>query len=277
MHTLNPNVLKNQIRQIEPYCVTNRLEIDSWKSYTGMHVSPNNIVLDENPPIQMYLGDRWKVGYDETRYFESEITVPAEFEGKKVYLSIDFGGEAIVRINGQIVGAVSSEENFGWVHRTEILFKDGVKAGEKLNIQVEGAVNCAGFCDRAIAGAKYMEYTLNKAELIAVDRLTESYWFDISPAWDTYAHCEEEYVKSRRLSLPFLRRSMFFGARLKKSTTPPPVKSLWQVTATLTLRGSGRLGRLQERRQEHSRTILHLWTTIPTSSSLRVRRFSMIL
>ena len=80
MHTLNPNVLKNQIRQIEPYCVTNRLEIDSWKSYTGMHVSPNNIVLDENPPIQMYLGDRWKVGYDETRYFESEITVPAEFE-----------------------------------------------------------------------------------------------------------------------------------------------------------------------------------------------------
>ena len=59
MHTLNPNVLKNQIRQIEPYCVTNRLEIDSWKSYTGMHVSPNNIVLDENPPIQMYLGDRW--------------------------------------------------------------------------------------------------------------------------------------------------------------------------------------------------------------------------
>ena len=51
MHTLNPNVLKNQIRQIEPYCVTNRLEIDSWKSYTGMHVSPNNIVLDENPPF----------------------------------------------------------------------------------------------------------------------------------------------------------------------------------------------------------------------------------
>lgn len=197
MHTLNPNVLKNQIRQIEPYCVTNRLEIDSWKSYTGMHVSPNNIVLDENPPIQMYLGDRWKVGYDETRYFESEITVPAEFEGKKVYLSIDFGGEAIVRINGQIVGAVSSEENFGWVHRTEILFKDGVKAGEKLNIQVEGAVNCAGFCDRAIAGAKYMEYTLNKAELIAVDRLTESYWFDISTAWDAYEHCEDEYVKSR--------------------------------------------------------------------------------
>ena len=174
MHTLNPNVLKNQIRQIEPYCVTNRLEIDSWKSYTGMHVSPNNIVLDENPPIQMYLGDRWKVGYDETRYFEAEFTVPAEFEGKKVYLSIDFGGEAIVRINGQIVGAVSSRENSGWVHRTEILFKDGVKAGEKLSIQVEGAVDCGGFCDFARAGAKSHEYTLKKAELITVDKLTES-------------------------------------------------------------------------------------------------------
>ncbi len=197
MHTLIPNVLKNQIKQIEPYCVTDRFEIDSWKSYTGMHVSPNNIVLDKNPPIQMRLGDRWKVGYDETRYFEAEITVPAEFEGKKVYLSIDFGGEALVRINGQIVGAVSSRENSGWVHRTEILFKNGVKTGEKLNIQVEGAVDCAGFCDFARAGAKNHEYTLKKAELIAVDKLTESYWFDISTAWDAYEQCEDEYVKSR--------------------------------------------------------------------------------
>ncbi len=52
MHTLNPNVLKNQIRQIEPYCVTNRLEIDSRKSYTGMHVSPTLIQREVHPPIE---------------------------------------------------------------------------------------------------------------------------------------------------------------------------------------------------------------------------------
>lgn len=131
MHTLNPKVLHNQIKQIEPYCVTERLVIEEWKSYTGMHVSPNNIVLDGNPAVNLRLGERWRVGYDETRYFEADVTVPDSFEGKKDYLTIDFGGEALVRINGKIVGAVSSRENSGWVHRTEILFKDGLKPGEK--------------------------------------------------------------------------------------------------------------------------------------------------
>ncbi|MEE1246954.1 MAG: glycoside hydrolase family 38 C-terminal domain-containing protein [Acutalibacteraceae bacterium] len=197
MHTLNPRVLHNQIKQIEPYAVTDRLVIGRWRSYTGMHVSPNNIVLDDKPPVTLGLGDRWNVGYDETRYFEAEITVPSNFEGKKVYLSIDFGGEALVRINGEIVGAVSSRENSGWVHRTEILFKDGVKTGEKLSIQIEGTVDCAGFCNNAMAGEKYMEYRMKKAELIAVDKLTESYWYDISTAWDAYENCEDQYVKSR--------------------------------------------------------------------------------
>lgn len=196
-HTLNPRVLHNQIIQIEPYCVTDRLTIGRWNSYTGMHVSPNNIVLDDKPSINIGLGERWRVGYDETRYFEADVVVPECFGGKKVYLSIDFGGEALVRINGEIVGAVSSRENSGWVHRTEILFKDGVKPGEKLHIQVEGTVDTAAFCNWATKGKKFMEYTLTKAELIAVDKLTESYWYDITTAWDTYQNCEDDYVKTR--------------------------------------------------------------------------------
>ena len=230
MHTLNPKVLHNQIKQIESYCVTDRLEIDSWKSYTGMHVSPNNIVLDDNPPVQMYLGERWRIGYDETRYFEADVTVPDSFDGKKVYLTIDFGGEALVRINGKIVGAVSSRENSGWVHRKEILFKDGLKPGEKLHIQVEGAVDCAGFCDFASAGAKYMEYVLKQAELTVVDRLTESYWFDISTAWDAYENCEDPYVKTRLFNAmddSVHRLDFDLGGEAFIASVPSAVNVLW--------------------------------------------------
>ena len=230
MHTLNPRVLHNQIKQIEPYAVTDRLVIGRWRSYTGMHVSPNNIVLDDKPPVTLGLGDRWNVGYDETRYFEAEITVPSNFEGKKVYLSIDFGGEALVRINGEIVGAVSSRENSGWVHRTEILFKDGVKTGEKLNIQIEGTVDCAGFCNNAMAGEKYMEYRMKKAELIAVDKLTESYWFDISTAWDAYENCEDQYVKSRLFNAmddSVHQLDFDFGGEAFISSVPKAVNVLW--------------------------------------------------
>ena len=230
MHTLNPRVLHNQIKQIEPYAVTDRLVIGRWRSYTGMHVSPNNIVLDDKPPVTLGLGDRWNVGYDETRYFEAEITVPSNFEGKKVYLSIDFGGEALVRINGEIVGAVSSRENSGWVHRTEILFKDGVKTSEKLNIQIEGTVDCAGFCNNAMAGEKYMEYRMKKAELIAVDKLTESYWFDISTAWDAYENCEDQYVKSRLFNAmddSVHQLDFDFGGEAFIASVPKAVNVLW--------------------------------------------------
>ena len=230
MHTLNPRVLHNQIKQIEPYAVTDRLVIGRWRSYTGMHVSPNNIVLDDKPPVTLGLGDRWNVGYDETRYFEAEITVPSNFEGKKVYLSIDFGGEALVRINGEIVGAVSSRENSGWVHRTKILFKDGVKTGEKLNIQIEGTVDCAGFCNNAMAGEKYMEYRMKKAELIAVDKLTESYWFDISTAWDAYENCEDQYVKSRLFNAmddSVHQLDFDFGGEAFIASVPKAVNVLW--------------------------------------------------
>ena len=197
MQTINPYILNDLVKQIEPYVVTDTFVIDEWLSHTGIHESPNNIVSDGNPPQTMHLGDRWKVGYDETRYFEADVIVPDYLAGKKVYLSIDFGGEALVRINGEIVGAVSSRENSGWVHRTEILFKDKFKGGEKLSIQVEGAVDCASFCNRAIAGEKQLEYTLKKAELVAVNEKAESYWYDISTAHEVYECCEDEYIKSR--------------------------------------------------------------------------------
>ncbi|MBP9989494.1 MAG: alpha-mannosidase, partial [Ruminococcus sp.] len=194
---INPRVLKYQISRIEPYIYTDSFVIEKWDSYTGMHVSPNNIVLDDAPHTQMCLGDWWKAGYDETRYFEATVTVPDYLAGKKVYLTIDFGGEALVRINGNIVGAVSSRANSGWVHRTEILFKEPFMGGEVLNIQVEGTVDTAAFCNTAIAGGKFMEYKMVKSELVAVDPVAEKYWFDLNAAYGVYETTDDEYVKSR--------------------------------------------------------------------------------
>lgn len=230
MRTINPRVLENLIKQIEPYTVTDEFVINEWESYTGMHVSPNNIVLDGNEKTVMRLGDRWKVGYDETRYFEAEVTVPDTLAGKKVYLSIDFGGEALVRINGEIVGAVSSRENTGWVHRTEILFKEPFKGGEKLSIQIEGTVDTAGFCGDAVAGKKYKEYQMLKSALIAVDEAAESYWFDIKTALDTYTYTDDEYVKSRlylAMDDSVHELDFDFGEEQFLKSVPAAAKTLW--------------------------------------------------
>lgn len=198
MHTENPRVLKNLInKHLSPYITEYALEIPEWKSYTGKHVEPNVIVRDDSPETVMRMGDRYNVGYDDTRYFEAEITVPDVFEGRKAYLTIDFGGEAIIRINGKIAGAVSSRENGGWVCRNDILFPEGLKAGEKLFIQCENTVDCGSFCDHAMAGEKYMTYTLSTAALRLINEEAEALYYDMTCAWEVYENTEDKYVAKR--------------------------------------------------------------------------------
>ena len=197
MHTENPRVLKNLIKQLAPYVEEQALEIPEWVSYTGVHVAPNRIELDGKPATVMRIGDRYDVGYDDTRYFEASVTVPEDFAGRKVYLVIDFGGEALVRINGAIVGAVSSRENHGWVGRDVILFPAPLKAGETLAIQLESTVDCGGFCDAAMAGATHMTYTLKTAKLSLINEAAESFDFDMRCAWDVYEKSEDRYVAKR--------------------------------------------------------------------------------
>lgn len=198
MPTENPRVLKNLINKfISPYIVEDRLVIREWDSYTGVHPAPGVIIPDNKPHETMRLGDRWRVGYDDTRFFEATITVPAPFAGRKCYLTIDFGGEAIVRINGRIVGAVSSRADSGWVGREEILFPAPFAGGETLDIQIEAAVDCGGFCDAAMDGAKYMTYTMAKAELQLINEDAEALYFDMTTAWDVYECSEDRYAAKR--------------------------------------------------------------------------------
>ena len=90
-HTFNPRVLKNLIKQLDGYVNEATVSIPEWDSYTGVHVRPAVIELDDAPRHKMRLGDRWSATLDTTRYFEAELTVPQELEDRKVYLTIDFG------------------------------------------------------------------------------------------------------------------------------------------------------------------------------------------
>lgn len=198
MHTQNPRVLENLIKkQLDKYVTEYALDIPEWTSHTGVHTAPNTIVPDEQPGTVMHMGDRYEIGYDGTRYFEATLTVPECFEGRKAYLTIDFGGEAIIRINGKIAGAVSSREGGGWVCRDDILFPEGLKAGEELFIQCENAVDCGSFCDHAMAGETHMTYTLKTAQLRLINEAAESFRYDIFTAWDVYKNTEDKYVAKR--------------------------------------------------------------------------------
>ena len=198
MRVYKPQVLKNLIRKyISPFIVEEKAVIGEWRSTAAVHPAPGVIVPDGRPAVTMRLGDYWRVGYDDTRFFEAEVTVPASFAGRRVYLCVDFGGEAIVRIGGKIVGAVSSRANSGWVGRNEVLFPQPLKAGETLAIQLEAAVDCGGFCDTAMAGGKYMTYEMKTAELQLINEDAEGLYFDLNCAFEIYERCTDPVTAKR--------------------------------------------------------------------------------
>ncbi len=235
-HTFNPRVLKNLIKQLAPYVTEAVFEIPEWISYTGIHTRPAVIELDGEPSSVMRKGDRWSAVLDTTRYFEAEFTVPQEMDGRKVYLTIDFGGEAIVRINGEIVGAVSSREASGWVGRTEILFDTPLKAGERLFIQVENAVDSGGYFNHAFPSKAPITYTLNEASFRVINEAAESICYDINCAWDVYEVTEDEYVKKRiynAIDTAIHKLDFDFGKERFYESIPEAEKSLWGSLAKI--------------------------------------------
>ncbi len=230
-HTFNPRVLKNLIKQLDSYVTETAVVIPEWDSYTGVHTRPAVIELDSAEKTKMCLGDRWSATLDTTRYFEAEFVVPEVLADRKVYLTIDFGGEAIIRINGEIAGAVSSREASGWVHRTDILFHRPLKTGEKLFIQVENAVDSGGYFNYAFPEKKPVTYTMNTASFRVINEAAEDINYDIKCAFDVYEVTEDEYVAKRlynAVDTAIHKLDFDFGKERFYESIPEAKKCLWE-------------------------------------------------
>ena len=195
MRTPKKRVLEHLIKQIPRYIVTDRVVLNEWSAVAGKHIAPGVFEKYPGEPKTVHLGDTWTTGYDETTWYSTTVSVPENMRGKKLYLVIDFGGEAIVRINGEIAGGVSSNMNAGWVHRDKIFFPDPLP--EVMNIEVEATVNSGGFCDTVLAGSYSIDYTLARAEIQAVDEVVESYYNDICIVSECIDNIEDDAVKAK--------------------------------------------------------------------------------
>ena len=186
-------ILGNLIKQVKGKIVTDTMNIPEWESRTGKHIEPGKFVYDDGLET-IRINDRWNAGYDDTRWFSAQAVIPQSMEGKKLYLRLNFGGEALVRIGGKIVGAISMGEN--WTDRDLILI-DELKAGDKLDIEVEATVNNGVFCDYAMAGQKYLTYTVETARIDAIHEETEQYYFDLNCAFESLEQIEDKVIYER--------------------------------------------------------------------------------
>ncbi len=179
MQTRKKTILDSLIKQIPPYIITDSVNIEKWTVKKGVHAEPGKFIYSDEPGVEMHLGDSWTSTYDDTVWFSSSLEIPKKLVSKKLYLQFDFGGEAIVRINGKIAGAVSSRMKSGWVHRDIIFLPDPLPKDRVLHIEIEATVNSGALCDVVLAGGDHIDYTMAIARLIAVDPVVESYYNDV--------------------------------------------------------------------------------------------------
>lgn len=197
MKTIKSRVLLDMIKQVPRFLITDICNIEEWKTVDGIHSDYGVFEKWESTEKTRKLGDTWETGYHRTTWFSADFTIPEQLVNKKLYLEINFGGEAIVRINEKIVGAVSSSMKSGWVNRDQIFLPVYSKAGETLHIEIEGALNSAGFCDYAMEGATTETYTMEKARIVAVDPVCESYIYDINTIWNSLSFVDDRYINAK--------------------------------------------------------------------------------
>ncbi len=196
MKTIKKGVLFDMIKQVPRFLITDVMNLEEWTATEGIHSDYGVFERWENTKTVKKLGDTWETGYHRTTWFETDVTITENLLNKKLYLEIDFGGEALVRIDDKIVGAVSSGMKFGWVNRDQI-FLPVFDECKTIHIEIESALNAAGFCDFAMEGATKETYILDKARIVAVDSVTESYIYDINTLWGALPFVEDRYINAK--------------------------------------------------------------------------------
>lgn len=230
MQTRKKEVLNHMIKQIPPFVVTDAVTIPTWSAAAGRHIGDGQFTRYPDAPKTLSLGDHWESSYDETVWFSAECVIPEPFVGRKMYLEFDFGGESIVRINGKIAGATSSDRS-GWVYRDKIFLPDPLPEDRILNIELESTINSGAFYDAVVfGGGSSITYTLSNARLICVDEATESYLCDVQNVWDALPQLADPAISARvyaalddslhRLDFDFDRETFY-------ASVPEAAKILW--------------------------------------------------
>ncbi len=173
MHTPKRAVLADLLKQFKKKIIKESLDIPVWTSRSGVYLGGGKYEYSDKVET-LHLGDSWSGYYDDSRTFSANVTVPEGFAHSRVYLNVDFGGEAMLRINGKTAGSFSSSMNNGWVHRDSLPLFD-LEAGQVLELDIEAGINNAGFCDHYLAGSRSITYTLAVGRLILVDEPTEKF------------------------------------------------------------------------------------------------------
>jgi len=196
MHYTSRVILDNKLQMLESMIYRDIHQIDNWETREVLYTEPLKFEpLDDWRPIR--IGEHWKACFDHSRFFRTQVTIPASFAGKQPLLVLNFGGEGQIRINGEIVSGVTSYEQGSFLGirlRTRVYIPEKYLPGDTIEIEAECSLNFLEFsCSLAPMPTyrDFAEYTFKTAFMAVADAELEGYCFDLccaAEAMDTFAN-----------------------------------------------------------------------------------------
>lgn len=199
MNFSKDRIITRKLSEIHALIHEDELLLPQWETKCGTYLGDSRYKDVEPNYSAISVGERWICCDDFTRWFRATVTVPKEFEGKLLALNLEFGGEGIVRVNGEIKSAITSYLVPNEATRTRVMLSDCAKAGETYLVEIEAHTNYMEFAHFRAQGDTSIEYIIRTANLVTINDAVEAYYFDLKTAFDamqTLRNPVEKIVKS---------------------------------------------------------------------------------
>jgi len=142
-------------------------DLDKWEVRHAVYYSHGKYRWQDPRWRKISIGDRWG-GEGLTGFFRRDFTVPQEFDGKPVSLDIFFGGDGVVRVDGEPFAGLEC------FHR-EVLLSESAEAGRTYRLELEISV------DHQVTPGPFHE--MHYAKAVSIDREVESFYWDFRSAF----------------------------------------------------------------------------------------------
>ncbi len=178
------SIIERKMKNLLAIMYDEYVQIPKWHASSAVFLR-EKCYADHKDVGVLSIGDSWTCYDTFTMWFKAEVTVPTSFEGKPLVLELDFGGEAIVRINGEIISALTSYLSPSVGTRTRVFVTASAVPETVYNIEIEAHLNYMEFSYYRRAGDTKIDYTIRTAAMASVNTTVEDYYFDLAVALDS--------------------------------------------------------------------------------------------
>ncbi|MGB2967005.1 MAG: hypothetical protein WBD14_06295, partial [Phycisphaerae bacterium] len=158
--------MEMRLAVVEERMVDRRMAIPDWKIREAVYLAPGKYDYLDKRWRPIGVGDRWGAA-GRSAFFRRRLRLPADFRGRKVVLRLFFGGDALLRVNGE---AFHSLDPFHY----EALLTNRAKAGRTFHLEVEAYVTWHA--------EKRYPHTFALAEVAALDEDVHRVYWDFRAA-----------------------------------------------------------------------------------------------